>query len=208
VAEQQDRGPEHWQGVLADLRRQVESRTGKVAELTAQKRALALSAATGDTPAQKRLTLLNSDLVGLRLGIEDLEAAIGEAEQQLVEAEAEAERQREHAKRCKVSDMCERRVELAGEIDAAAAALGGLLGKLDELHRELLSERPADEQFARLTEPYGRLRASLLDVLPGLFTGGAGVPVRDPRRHRAFQDLEIEALAPYVLSEDGKQRAA
>jgi hypothetical protein len=205
MAEPKD-DPAHWQAVIGDLRTQLESRTGKIAELGAKKRQLSLGAMTGDDASKRRLGTINRELVELKVNIEDVEAAITAAEEQLVEAEAEAGRQAELAKRCKISDMCEKRIALAGEIDAAAAVLGGLLNQLAELHRALLLERPTDAHFGRVIDPVGRLRAAMVDVLPVLFSEGA--PVRDPRRRRPLADLEREALAAFVLSAAGKERSA
>jgi hypothetical protein len=197
--------PEHWQGVLVSLRTQLADRLAKTDQLTAKKRQLSLAAMTGDEAAKRRLGTINRELVELKVNIEDVEAAVGEAQAQLVEAEAE--RQAEHQRRVRISNMCEKRIEIAEKIDAEAGNLGGLLAELDAITGEMRLERQGDASFVRQTDPVGRVRAAMLTVLPMLYAGESA-PTRDVRRGRPLAELERESLAPFVLSEQGKERSA
>jgi hypothetical protein len=90
----------HWRDTIAALRGKRADEQKHAEKLAEQRRAVSLKALTGGTSAQRLLSTYAKETVECRTRIEDIEAAIAEAETHLAEAErleaaeAEAGRQR------------------------------------------------------------------------------------------------------------------
>jgi DNA repair exonuclease SbcCD ATPase subunit len=146
-----------WSGVLADLAAKQQAAREHTERLRTQKQALALEAAMGSPDARKRLAQINQELAKLALESTDLDAALTQAEQSRLQAEAEQAEQAERARNKQITVHLEQYLKEVREIDKDFAQLAShfLAAKSAQDAAEALMTREERTPLQQLRSKFG-----------------------------------------------------
>lgn len=115
--------PPDWGAVITDLRQQLTTAEARRGALAERRKTLALEAHLGTAEAQAALVEIGKDQAVVAGEIEDLTAAIADAERRQSLAVTEAEQAAERERAREILALLEDRKKLAADFDTAVAAL-------------------------------------------------------------------------------------
>lgn len=196
---------DHWQKTyeeLCEIRGHIEDR---LRENEAERKEIILAALTGDADAQSDLETLNKTAADEERSLADVDEAIKQAEARRKRARRFARIADETERRLAISDLCEKRLVAAADVDVKAAALREAIDRYDDVTAEALTKVPAsDDGDRRRLNGFKRLQIAvsrhLGDVFPDLKTG-------DPRR-APLAELDRDSLGPLLVTPKGARAAA
>jgi chromosome segregation ATPase len=132
---------------LANLEQQRSDGLQRKADLAEQRQAIAFAAATGNEMASKSLAALNQQTYQLSLDIENLDAAIAEAERRIAAAEAAAHledlREKARAARVFLEDQRKSGEDASQALEAFVTTFEKFLSIGDELRRLVGNAAPS-----------------------------------------------------------------
>jgi chromosome segregation ATPase len=111
-----------WSDVIAQLTKQHEQDSKRIAELQAEKRSLALEAAMGNVEARKRLDKLNSTLTTLAFDLDNAQMALSQAQEGKKKAEQAVKDAAEQQRQQELGKLATTAVEAAAEFTRAIAS--------------------------------------------------------------------------------------
>ena len=198
---------ERWKGVLSDLTGHRLALINDLNTAKAQRSTVALASTLGDAEAIRETETLRRKAAEILLKIEDVESAIQQAEQELQFALAEDQAANKIASENEAKELCQRRFDLAGQLDRAFVALNTLAEEYETCGRELSRYSAVTGITSNIIGNALKVHGAVLNFAPAVAKildvprAPGGRLLTTPERRKTLEEAERQSFARFLAND-------